>query len=208
MFRRVFDSSWRSLYAVVLEGGFGTAFALGKHGFVATAYHVTQGEDVSKSILLKTMPERKSFRFEKIIEDAEADIALLRLIDNDPEFTALEISEFPAQYGQSVLALGYPLTYRGLEQINLGRPMVNLRACGCIVASDLCVPSGAKGIEVFEVDANLHPGMSGGPVLDLDCKVAGVISYGFLRPKPNGFDEPDFTACIRASYLTDLLGKA
>lgn len=208
MFRKVFDSSWRSLYAVVLKNGFGTAFAVGKQGLVATAHHVTQETDLSKAILLRTMIEKKVFRFERVMEDAETDIALLRLVDNDSDFAPLKICEVPAQYGQSVLALGYPLTYRGAEQINLNKPMVNLRVCACTVASDLCIPLGSKRVDVFEVDSNLHPGMSGGPILDSRGTVAGIISHGFLRPRNNGFDEPDFTVCIRASYLAELLAKA
>ncbi len=207
MFRKVFDSSWRSLYAVVLEDGFGTAFAVGKQGLVATAYHVAQEKDISKAILLRTMFERKAFRFEKVIEDAETDIALLRLVDNDSDFVPLNICEVPAQYGQGVLALGYPITYRGAEQINLNKPMVNLRVCGCTVASDLCIPLGSKRVDVFEVDSNLHPGMSGGPILDSRGTVAGIISHGFWRPRNNGFNELDFTVCIRASYLAELLAK-
>jgi len=67
--------------------------------------------------------------------------------------------------------------------------MVNLRVNGCTVASDMSLPpvDGTSGpqVEILEVDAHLHPGMSGAPVVNTKAEVIGVVSHSFLRSRPN-----------------------
>ncbi|MGH9455924.1 MAG: hypothetical protein ACRD2O_18375, partial [Terriglobia bacterium] len=102
-------------------------------------------------------------------------------------------------------------TYRDPERARLGSLMVNLRVNGCIVASDLSVPpldgTGGPKVEIFEVDTNLHPGMSGAPIVSPRAEVVGIVSRGFVRYRPNlGLDETGYTAAIRVQHLRALLG--
>jgi S1-C subfamily serine protease len=88
------------------------------------------------------------------------------------ELPALALGDSDAlRQGDEVLALGYPLSNvlgaelsatRGI----VSRPRVNL--------------SGAYTTDVIQMDANLNPGNSGGPLLDSNGKVVGV-NFASLR---------------------------
>lgn len=214
MFRAVFDKVHESFYALDTQSvsgrGIGTAFAVSQDGALATAMHVVRGIDISRSYLTKTMGQRRYFSFEIVASDSMVDLAILKLKDPDPQFAPINISSTPAFYGESVLAIGYPLTYRSIVEQAECKPMLNVRVCGCTVASDMSFPpldgSSGEKVEVFEVDTNLHPGMSGGPVLNRAAELVGIISRAVMRPQ--NVEEPHLTVCVRSEHLARLLKRA
>jgi len=213
MFQAVFDKVHESFYALDAQSVsgrvIGTAFAISQGGILATAMHVISGIDISRSYLTKTMGQRRYFSFDIVATEPAVDLAVLKLKDPDPQLSPVNISPNPALYGQSVLAIGYPLTYRDLVQQAECKPMLNARVWGCTVASDMSFPpldgSGGAKVEVFEVDTNLHPGMSGGPVVNRAGELVGVVSRAVMRPQ--NIEEPHLTVCVRSQHLASMLSK-
>lgn len=153
--------------------------------------------------------QRPIFPVRVVAVDPKTDLALLEMQPAQP-VVALQASALPAVYGASALVLGFPATYRDTATAGRGTLMVNLRVNGCTVASDMSLPplDGTSGppVEIFEVDAHLHPGMSGAPVVNVKAEVLGIVSRVFLRNRPNlGLDETTYTVAIRANHLDALL---
>ena len=217
--RTIFESCHRSIYGVVAPR-YGSACAIsGKH--FATAAHVVKG--VNRAKLRRTVGGPQEVIANIVAVDESSDIAILRCPEIDVNLTSVPIAEEPALYGDSAVVIGYPITFHDPAKFEAGLPMQNLRLNACIVASDLDLPflDGSSGtFNVFEVDANLHPGMSGAPVFNAEGCLTGIISHGFVRSRENQniiavngtavtpqyvFDESHYTVAIRASDVRNLL---
>ncbi|MFW5918018.1 MAG: S1C family serine protease [Haloferacaceae archaeon] len=100
--------------------------------------------------------------------DAYSDLALLKLEDRPAYATPLEFVEEEPSTGSPVLALGAPF---GLSQTATG---------GIISARNrsLTAESGFRVPDSIQTDAAVNPGNSGGPLLDMDGHVVGVVSAG------------------------------
>lgn len=100
--------------------------------------------------------------------DAFSDLAILELTDRPDRATALEfVAEEPSN-GAPVLALGAPF---GLSQT---------ATAGIVSARNRSLPaeSGFRVPDSVQTDAAVNPGNSGGPLLDMDGRVVGVVSAG------------------------------
>jgi S1-C subfamily serine protease len=217
VFEDVFKHCWQSIFAVFAEAtcgkAFGTAFAVGSsRRHLATAAHVVS-ESRSVTVMQTAMgvppQQRPTFSVKVVTVDPRTDLALLEMPPGR-HVVPLQISPLPAVYGASALVIGYPATYRDAATAERDTLMVNIRVNGCTVASDMSLPpfDGSSGppVEIFEVDANLHPGMSGAPVLNTIAEVTGIVSRGFLGNRLNlGLDETTYTVAIRAEHLDALL---
>jgi S1-C subfamily serine protease len=214
MFEAVFEQCWRSIYAVFAESCFGTAFAVGTDGYIATALHVVTAIRGGAVVLMQTVmgappQNRPTFTARLVAASPRTDLALLQ-VEPVHSVVPLQLSPLPAAYGASALVLGYPATYRDERTARAGKLMVNLRVNGCVVASDMSLPplDGTTGppVEIFELDAHLHPGMSGAPVVNTKAEVIGVVSRGFLRNRPNlGLAETSYSVAVRAEHLHALV---
>jgi len=160
--------------AEVAETREGTGFFIDKKGTILTNYHVV--EDAEDLRVVTT--EHKSYQAEIIGADAVTDIALVR-IKPDFDVTPAELGDSSSvKVGQWVLALGNPL---GLEFFT---------SAG--IVSGFGPPGrGYPGIYDFiQVDVNIKPGNSGGPLVDYDGKVVG-INNAYLGPGTGiGFSIP------------------
>lgn len=150
----------------------GTGFVIGADGTAATAYHVIRDAEKLEAIF----PDgRVVQQIEVIGFSEETDAALLKLpqrkvrrtgsaIATYVDYTALPLREVDARYGEKVFAIGYPLKDTPIITegiINSPRAEIN-------------------GRDRVLVSAQVASGMSGGPVLDKQGQLIGVIS-GSLR---------------------------
>jgi putative serine protease PepD len=210
MFRQIFNSAYQSVYAVFSDTVLGTAFSVHRDGYLATARHVVSDLAGQQVAIMQTVGGRRQMAATIVRDDPATDLALLRLSERTGQVASLDLSPAPALYGQSVLVMGYPCTYRSVDSALQGRPMVNLRINGCTVASDISLPAfdetDSISVEAFEVDSNLHPGMSGAPVVDMSGRVVGIVSRGFWRQSAKPYlEESDYTVAVRAQHLVPLL---
>lgn len=108
--------------------------------------------------------------------DTQNDVSLLKFPENTPVHAPTNIfgDSNAQEVGASIACLGYPFAGFGQH---------TLKITSGIVSSKVIAESGTKQ---FQVDAMIHDGNSGGPLIDLKTsKIIGVVS-GRFSPAGNG----------------------
>lgn len=136
--------------------GTGSGFVL-PGGLVVTNRHVV-GEPVEVSL---NSWDGRSLSAEVTGIATDSDLAVLRL-DDDAGLPAAIVRERPAEVGEPVLAVGYP--GGGPVTVSTGRVIAVID--GQVLG---------EATEVLLVDAPIRKGNSGGPLLDEQGQVIGVV---------------------------------
>ncbi len=152
----------------------GTGFALSTNGYIATNAHVIEGAD-SLHVLTS---EKKSYKAKLVFQDAKYDLAILKIEDSSFSIPTLPFELGDTAYlGENIYTLGYPR-----NDIVYGK--------GYISAA-----SGFQGdSSSYQLSLPVNPGSSGGPVIDKNGKILGIISG-----KQSATDNIAFA--IKSSYL-------
>jgi serine protease Do len=144
-----------------LEISQGTGFLIGSDGYVLTCAHVL-GDKKEATITL----DGTRLHADVIGSDAKADLALLKLRDKLPESaTVLTFRDRTHAYsmGEDVFTIGYPLS----------------RLLGNSARMTKGLLSATTGLRddpnLIQVSAEIQPGNSGGPLLDHDGHILGVV---------------------------------
>jgi serine protease Do len=136
----------------------GTGFALTADGYLVTSAHVIKGAD---SLLVESRDHRR-YHAETVYADRKHDLAILRIKDRHfKPFNRLPYTfkAGQADLGERVYTLGYPR-----EDAVYGEGALSAR-------------SGYDGDTAFyQVSIPLNPGNSGGPLLDGQGNLIGVVS--------------------------------
>jgi serine protease Do len=150
----------KSVVAVKAQMSRGTGVVLTSDGFIVTCNHVLQGCGT-----VKIGQGEKTFNAKIVGTDPYNDVALLKA--EKGEFTPIEIADSDKlNVGQYVLALANPFNR---QQPTATSGMVTS------VNSTLRGWRGATAIEnVIATDAQLNPGFSGGPLVDVEGKLIGI----------------------------------
>jgi len=158
----------------------GTGFALTADGYLVTSAHVIKGAD---SLLVEGRDHQR-YHAETVYADRKHDLAILRIKDADfKSFGKLPYTfkAGQADLGERVYTLGYPR-----EDVVYGEGALSAR-------------SGYDGDTAFyQVSIPLNPGNSGGPLLDAQGNLIGVV---------NGRQEDALGASFatKSSYLVRLV---
>ncbi|MFC6591822.1 S1C family serine protease [Deinococcus lacus] len=142
------------------EAGLGTGFFIEADGQVLTAYHVVSE---GRFFQVQTLAGRR-YPARLVAFDAAADTALLQ-VDSKEIFPTLPISPKKPRPGQPVLAIG-----------NSGGDFLQPRQ-GRLLRLDAAAGRADFPQGTLEMDAPLAPGDSGGPILNRQGQVIGVVSY-------------------------------
>jgi S1-C subfamily serine protease len=137
----------------------GSGFPVG-NGFVVTNAHVVSGTS-SHSI---TKPDGTKLNADVIFFDPEKDVAVLYV----PDYNAAGVTFGPAQRGTQGAVIGYPG----------GRSETTVAAVvdGTIAAQGRDIyNSGFVTRQIYVLQASVHPGNSGGPLIDLQGRVLGMV---------------------------------
>lgn len=136
----------------------GTGFAVSTNGYIATNLHVINGAD---SVYIQNS-QGESFKVKIVLKDPEYDIAILKIDDkNFKNLPALPytIKKNSTGVGENVYTWGYPK-----DDAVLGEGYVSSK-------------SGFIGDTTqYQVAIPLNPGNSGGPLLDNNGNLVGIIS--------------------------------
>lgn len=136
----------------------GTGFALTSNGYLCTNFHVI---DKADSVYVQNS-KGDSYKVKVVYQDPQYDIAILKIVDS--QFTALDHLPYKlklnnAGMGEHVYTLGYPK-----DDAVLGEGYLSSN-------------TGFGGDTLsYQVDIRVNPGNSGGPLLDNQGNVIGVIS--------------------------------
>jgi S1-C subfamily serine protease len=137
----------------------GSGFPVGS-GYVVTNAHVVSGT-ASHTI---TRPDGTTMRAEVVFFDPERDVAVLYA----PGYTAPGVTFGPGQRGTQGAVIGYP--GGGPERIVPAVVDGSISAEGRDIYNENFVTR-----QIFVLQATVHPGNSGGPVIDLQGRVLGMV---------------------------------
>jgi serine protease Do len=136
----------------------GTGFAITANGYLCTNFHVI---DKADSIYVQNS-KGDSYKVKVVYQDPQYDIAILKIVDKD--FTPLanlpyKLKKLNSAMGEHVYTLGYPK-----DDAVLGEGYLSSN-------------TGFGGDSLsYQVDIRVNPGNSGGPLLDNQGNIIGVIS--------------------------------
>ncbi len=159
-FRRFFEGPDSPVLPNVPRQSIGSGVIIDGHqGLVVTNHHVVQGAD---SIVV-TLSDRREYNATVVGSDAGTDVALLRVMADNPSFADIPIGDSSAvSVGDYVVAIGNPF---GLGQ----------SATAGIVSA-----MGRSGVNIesyedfIQTDASINPGNSGGALVDINGRLLGV----------------------------------
>lgn len=144
-----------------IEAAQGTGFVVGAAGWVVTCAHVL-GDEKEATVTI----DGRRFLADVKKADAKADLALLKLREPLPSGTPILSfrTARDAAMGEDVFTIGYPLSRI------LGN---NARMSKGLLSSTTGMRDDDKQLQV---SAEIQPGNSGGPLLDRDGQVIGVVN--------------------------------
>jgi serine protease Do len=164
----------------------GSGVIINGEGYIVTNYHVVKDADIVEV----TMNDNRSFKAEVIGTDADTDLAVIKVKQNNLPFLAFVDSDL-AKVGQWVLAVGNPFNLN--STVTAGIISAKGRNIG-IVNREGITEQGNSAIESFiQTDAAINPGNSGGALVDLSGGLLGINTaiasptgsysgYGFAVP--------------------------
>jgi S1-C subfamily serine protease len=165
----------------------GTGIILSSSGAVLTNNHVVSGA-TSVQVNISTDDARK-FDATVVGTDSTNDIALLQVQDLSGFKAAVLGDSSKVTVGQPVVAIGNALAIPGPPKVTEGQVTAVGRS---ITASD--GHYGEQLQNLFQIDAELSPGNSGGPLFDTYGRVIGINtaagSNGFQSSSTVGFAIP------------------
>lgn len=155
------------------EKSLGSGFIIDSSGYIVTNNHVVENADNIK-VKLKN---QKEFEAKIIGTDAKTDLAILKVISDQP-LPALKFGDSEGlMVGQWVVAIGSPF---GLE---------NTVTAGIVSAKGRVIGSGPYD-DFIQTDASINPGNSGGPLLNMNGEVVGINTAIIAGGQGIGFAIP------------------
>jgi S1-C subfamily serine protease len=158
----------------------GTGFIISSDGKIATNLHVVQS---LRSGGVQLASGEKFDSFSILAFDARKDIAIIKIPGFDLPTISLGNSN-NVQVGEPLLVVGSPLGLQG--SVTTG-----------VLSSVRDDPAGG-GFKVLQTDASVNPGNSGGPLVNRQSEVIGIVTF-----KIGGTENLNFA--IPVNYLRGLM---
>lgn len=167
----------------------GSGFVVSTDGYIVTNHHVVDGANEMEVDLIRD-GNVVSYKCEVILKDEKSDLAVIKITDpNFKNFTSIPytIQTKLEEVGTNVYALGYPFAMSTLgNELKYTEGSINAR-------------TGMDGnILAYQVSAPVQPGNSGGPLLDYDGNIIGVINSKLFYADNVAF-------AVKANYILNLL---
>ena len=169
--------------------GSGTGFFVSSEGHIVSNDHVV---GICRKVASKIDGKLEYFNIVKT--DEINDLGLIKGEYKSPNY--LSVKTEGAEYGEDIVAFGYPLSDDLSDSVKLTRGIV----------SSLSGPG--NNYSEIQIDAAIQKGNSGGPVLNMDGQVVGVASSGLSKLyilEKNEFIPENVNFAVAAPTLTTFL---
>lgn len=165
----------------------GSGFVVTPDGMIATSLHVVRG-----STGINVVVDGISYPAYVAGFCSQYDVAIIK-VETDVPFHPLAFADSDqVRLGQPVLAAGVPLAGPDTDYLRLGASPTVTR--GVISGLGRTMPTGESGeytIDgVLQTDAALNPGNSGGPLVDSNGSVVGMVAAILPEGRGVGFAVP------------------
>ncbi|MBO5270169.1 MAG: trypsin-like peptidase domain-containing protein [Clostridia bacterium] len=184
---KVMPSSVSIIVSNAQGKGVGSGFVFSEDGYIATNYHVIEG----KTSITVRFPGGKRYPATVAAMDEISDLALLK-IDVSGLTPAVFANSDEILVGETVIAIGTPTGITYAETVTRGIVSCKARAVKIYNSNDTLTHK----LLMVQTDAGVNPGNSGGPLVNRDGEVIGVISN-----KPVFYENS-------SSYYADDIGLA
>ena len=156
---------------IEVSDGSGSAFQIDPAGYFITNQHVVEDEKTVKLVLNSGEANQETVTGHVVRVDKDLDFALIKA--DKPASETLTFGQDSDLYETlPITAFGFPLGKDILLGAD-GSPTVSINT-GHVSA----LRQDKGGIEMIQIDADVNPGNSGGPVLDDQGHVLGVVEAG------------------------------
>src|SRR5262249_31183369 len=186
--RAEFEGAWKEVVEHEdVELATGSGFVISPSGYILTNHHVVSGEDVTvqrggRPVHLGLEVKRVDVVFPSTgarmegrvdASDPDLDLAVVSVTGTDLPFLAMGDSD-ALEPGQPIQVLGFPFG----RSADVGRaPGEDAAPQPTLTRGSVAALRAGEGGEsrYIQTDASVHPGSSGGPMVDADGRVGGVI---------------------------------
>jgi len=190
------------------KGSGGTGSIITPDGLVITNAHLFTQKDSSNlldNITVFLKPKRvtgdhkadlaKGYRGKILAYDLALDLALVQILNPDRRFQTVPFADSETiEIGEQVYAIGHP-EQGGLWSLTTGVISARWKNYG-----------GVSGKHLFQTDASINRGNSGGPLLDDKASMIGINSM-IARKAADGMTITDVNFSIRAKVAIDWLNQ-
>jgi len=142
--------------------GSGSGFFVSSNGYAVSNEHVV---GICRKVATKI--NGKVIYFDILSTDTKNDLGLIKT--NYKNSNYLSIKKNGAEFGEDIIAFGFPLSDALSSSIKLTKGIV----------SALSGPG--NNFSEIQIDAAIQPGNSGGPILNMEGQVVGVASSGLNK---------------------------
>ncbi|KHL26849.1 protease [Croceibacterium mercuriale] len=142
----------------------GSGFIISADGYVVTNNHVISPPDTNAELeeVTVTLPDGKEYQAEVVGNDADSDLAVLKIVRDEP-FPFVKFGDSAAaRAGDWVVAIGNPFGLGGT---------VTSGIISSVLRSGL---NGGAYDRYIQTDASINRGNSGGPLFDMQGNVIGI----------------------------------
>ncbi|MEG3163266.1 Do family serine endopeptidase [Sphingomonas sp. PB2P19] len=152
----------------------GSGFLISPDGYVVTNAHVIRpgAKGATVNSITVTLTDKKEYTAKVIGQDADSDLALLKIDAQNLPFVRFGDSS-RARVGDWVVAIGEPFGLGGTV------------TAGIISAINRVTGQGGAYDRFIQTDASINQGNSGGPMFDLNGNVIGINSQIFSQSGGN-----------------------
>lgn len=177
--------------AGILDIVIGSGFFIDERGYIITNYHVIKDlvdptyEGFSRLYIRLSSDTDTKIPAKVIGYDSIVDLALLK-VELEPQFVLELGSSSDLSVGDTVSAIGTPVGFEGTV------------TTGVISATNRSI---FNTINVFQLDAAVNSGNSGGPLIDKNRKVQGIVFAGIMQYQGLNFAIPVEYLKMELPYL-------
>ena len=151
----------------------GTGFIFSEDGYILTNCHIVEGA----STITVTLYDETEYEAKLIGKDSQNDVAVLKIEPKDP-LTVLTMGKSADMVvGEEILVIGNPL---GELTYTLTRGIVSN------LSREIMVEDSMTSIRMFQTDAAINAGNSGGPAINCHGNVIGIVSAKYASSDIEG----------------------